>query len=186
VVSGASANSRYDLYFVNTFMYQHWMWRLLYADLQCDAAGTATIVLTQPDPYQGYFILLDALDDDNDGLSTVMKTGSRFESRGTITGNPDSDGEWNGRRLGNQYACDPTLYEDKGGPDWDYDGDFLTNQEEHDFYDVNNARYDPLKQENRPTLSISAQCPTLFAPSASFTISRNAGLRVTPSRTEAC
>src|SRR5439155_12534322 len=104
----ALPGSTYDLYFVNSISAQRWQWRRVYAGVQCDNTGQATFTLQKPEPNQGFFVILDAADDDGDGLSNGYECWFNYSGRRTCAQNADSDGDGLPDGWEVEYGLDPT------------------------------------------------------------------------------
>ena len=190
-VSGGFPNGPYDLYYVNTLLAQRWQWRRVYVGAQCDNTGNASFLLTQPDPNQGYFVLLSAADADGDGLSDGYEAWFNYNGAYTQINNNDSDNDFMFDGWEVEYGLNPMDSAGDNGSDGNSDGDqdpnvpaqALTNLKEFTYgYNVReaifNGSYDPLEpygtSANRPLISISADSCVSKTPS--FTISRDGGI----------
>ncbi len=184
-VSDAPPNARYDLYFVTDIhafddLTKRWKFRRVYSDIECDANGAATIRISPPDPFQGYFVILSAEDDDQDGLTDGYEAWFTYNGQKTIVNQPDSDGDlmFDGWEV--QYGLNPTPSGGVAdGPAGNPDSDGFVNKDEHDFYSFSFPSYDPLKvyntAANRPVVAITTADSHPACPEASFTITRYVG-----------
>ena len=193
----AGAGKTYDLYFVNSieaafYPEQRWKWRRIYSGIKCDSNGDATFTLKQPDPSLGYFVILEAGDDDLDGLSngyecwfTYLNSAGQWQP--TCVNNPNSDGDrasgdglWDGWEV--EYGLNPMDKTTPNGSNDDPDNDGNKNWQEHDnYFSVPLGSFDPLKNPNnpntpnRPVVSMSPSPEYPFWGTNSFTITRNGG-----------
>jgi len=190
-VSGASPFAQYDLYFSNdaaalSDLTKRWKFRRVYTGILCDNAGQATFQLAQPDPNQGFFVVLSAEDSDLDFLSDGYEAWFRYNETGTWRPTdvnvPDSDFDGMNDNWEVEYGIDPT---DDGsinvinGANGDPDSDNLNNFTEWQNYNALDGSYDPLKNFNtapsRPVVSIFANSSTPTCETTTFTISRFGG-----------
>lgn len=187
-ISEAFPGARYDLYFVNNLMAQRWQWRRVYSEIVCDGNGTATFNLEQPDPYQGYFVILSAEDQDGDGLTDGYETWFSFNGQHTAINVNDSDDDAMADGWEVEYGLDPIISTGANGPLGNPDGDTyfngseivpLVNKVEHDSYSASFPSYDPLKiyntAANRPVVTIYNSTANPACPTAAFTITRYVG-----------
>ena len=185
-ISGADPGASYDLYYVNSITAQRWQWRRVYADIRCDHAGQAMIIIRKLGSEVGFFTILNNKDDDLDGQSNGYESWFHYSGRSMSVTDADSDGD--GMRDGweVQYGLDPTLSTGDDGaganPDGDsYQGVQLSNKEEHDRYAMAGPNYDPRRSYNtqvpRPVVSISSTDPILLedGQQADFTVKRDVG-----------
>jgi len=168
-------NGVYDLYFVPDLNYQRWQWRRVL----CGVVGQTEYVLPMPDPGQGYFIALDAADDDNDGLGNGYEAWFNYGPSGLTTTNvppngSDSDGDSLPDGWEVQYGLNPTSANDPDGSTGNPDGDTLQNWLELAGY-VRGGPQDPLAPTNRPVVSVRALPAAAGCPQGAFTITRAAG-----------
>jgi hypothetical protein len=184
-VSDASPGARYDLYFVNNIVAPRWQWRRVYSEIVCDANGTATFTLEQPDPNQGFFVILSAEDLDGDGLTDGYEAWFSYNGQRTMVNDPLTDSDLMFDNWEVEYGLNPTLATgddgDDGNPELDSDTvGPLTNKREHDSYSAFDGSYDPLKvfetPANRAVVSIFADNPSPSCEQATFTIHRFAGI----------
>ena len=179
-ISQAPAHSSYDLYFVNNAFAPHWQWRRVFSGVQCDSDGGASFTLEEPDPGQGYFVILNAADTDGDGLANGYECWFNYNGIRTCLDEPDTDmdGMEDGWEV--QYGLDPASDATPNGATDDPDGDSNDNRAEHDLYfgfpypNPVEAFYDPLKDSSqpaiqRPVVTISGSDSSL---PATFTITR--------------
>ena len=184
----ALPNESFDLYFVNNITAQRWQWRRVYRGVQCDANGEATFALQQPDPVQGFFVILNAADDDADGLSDGYEDWFKYNDVSTVMNDPDTDGDLMSDGWEVEYGLNPTsavgIDGAAGNPDGDTLGGALTNIREFQFYNltINSfGSFDPLKvyntSANRPVVWVTTSTPTPLCETASFTIQRAGGFQ---------
>jgi hypothetical protein len=195
---GAPAGATWDLYFVNSVTAQRWQWRRVLVGIQCNDAGEAMFQLQQPDPNQGYFVILSAEEtlpspgSIASGLSDGYKAWFNYSGRHMVIGILDSDQDllYDGWEVA--YGLDPTDPTLDNGPYGNSDGDqdpynpgqALTNVKEFGYgYDARygvsfDGSFDPLEpygtSANRPLISIGADPCVSKTPS--FTISRDGGI----------
>jgi hypothetical protein len=182
-VSGGIPDTPYDLYYVDSLLAQRWQWRRVYTGAQTDTNGNAMFLLQQPDPNQGFFVILSAADYDVDFLT------DGYEAWFTYGGGPltsmtdkDTDGDFMPDSWEVEYGLDPT---DNGsinlnnGASGNPDGDAYPNSQESANYNAFDGSYDPLKAyctpSSRPVVFISSSDPFPICDQSSFTISRFAG-----------
>jgi len=179
-ISGAFANAQYDLYFVNNLLAQRWQWRRVYSGIQCDNAGSAMFQLKEPDPNQGFFVILSAEDTDGDGLTDGYETWFNYNGRKTVIGNPDTDGDLMHDDWEVEYGIDPTSAAGNDGAGGNPDGDMFSNFTESQNYSPFDGSYDPLKvyntSANRPVVSVFADNPNPSCDTTTITIYRFAGI----------
>jgi hypothetical protein len=178
-ISDTFPGARYDLYFVNNIVAPRWQWRRVYSEIVCDANGIATFTVEQPDPNQGYFVILSAEDGDLDGLTDGYESWFTYVGQKTEVNQPDSEGDqmFDGWEV--QYGINPMVATGNEGPTGDPDSDSFVNKDEHDFYSFSFPSYDPLKVyntvANRPVVTIFNSTANPGCAVASFTISRFVG-----------
>ena len=175
-ISGALAGATWDLYFVDNLLAQRWQWRRVLAGIQCDNAGQAMFRLPEPNPNQGYFVILSAEESDGSGLSDGYKAWFHYSGRRMTIGILDTDHDFMRDGWEVEYGLDPTIGTGPDGGSVDRNGDGLTNLQDHDHYYAParryDATYDPLKwPTHRPVVTIAPAA----APDIGFTISRDVG-----------
>lgn len=180
-VTGALSTHTYDLYYVDNILAQRWQWRRVYCGIQPNSSGSATFLLQQPESSGGYFVLLDANDDDSDGLGNGYESWFTYSGRYSNMSVADTDGQiddgWNVA-----YGLDPTATTGIDSPSGDPDGDNLSNLQEYTKNPTfGTPAYDPLRnfntQPSRSVVSISSSTPNASGPQnpATFTIQRSGG-----------
>ena len=189
----APPGTPYDLYFVNSIAAQRWQWRRVFCGVQCDANGSATFKLRDPDPVQGYFVILCAEDTDGDGLSDGYECWFTYNGQKTVMDDPETDDDQMRDGWEVAYGLNPTSsggVNDSANGNPDADG--FSNVQEYGFQQVPNdpnnqfvaPSYDPLKfntaqqaQNARPVVSIFTTSLNAISPggSATFTIRRTIG-----------
>ena len=92
-ISNAPPGSKYDLYFRNSFVGDNWRFRRVCSGIQVDTDGQASFQLRKPDPQQGIFVLLDAGDDDGDGLPNGYECFFTYNGNYTSCDSGDSDND---------------------------------------------------------------------------------------------
>jgi len=107
-VSNALPGNKYDLYFRNSLVGDNWRWRRVCNGIQADPDGKASFQLREPDPMEGIFVLLDAGDDDADGLSNGYECFFTYNGNHTACDNSDSDNDGLGDGWEVEYGLDPT------------------------------------------------------------------------------
>ena len=186
-ISEADPGAQYDLYFVNDITAQRWQWRRVLSGIQCDDAGEAAFQLQQPDPNQGYFVILDAADKDGDGLTDGYEAWFNYGGLKTLVNDQDSDIDNMPDGWEVEYGLNPTPgggTDDgqNGNPDGDnyFNGTAnvpLSNVLEYDRGGGFDGSYDPLKvyntSANRPVVYITADNSYPSCEQSSFTIYRN-------------
>lgn len=182
-ISETFPGSRYDVYFVNNVASARWQWRRVYSEAICDANGTATFSIAQPDPVQGYFLILDAHDSDGDGLTDGYESWFTYNGEISELNLRDTDFDQMNDGWEVTYGLNPTTTgaaADGGAADPDEDG--YTNKEEHDFSSGIpswEASFDPLRivntGANRPVVTIFPSTVNSGCAVASFTIYRQVG-----------
>jgi len=199
-ISNAPPGSKYDLYFRNSFVGDNWRFRRVCSGIQVDTDGQASFQLRKPDPQQGIFVLLDAGDDDGDGLPNGYECFFTYNGNYTSCDSGDSDNDGLQDAWEVEYGLNPTkpLGPDSGPPydpdggkaDPDSDGRDNANEQQSYYAGGPNswdASYDPLRNPaqpdsqspyggpNRPVITISADSDA--SPQiASFTLTRDLGI----------
>jgi hypothetical protein len=178
--------ARFDLYFAQGFP-QRWQWRRVYSEIKCNSAGEATFSIPIPDPSAGFyqFKVLNAADDDGDGLSNGYEAWFTYNGQKTMINDPESDLDtmFDGWEVA--YGINPTSLIGADGGGGNPDGDAFSNvQEYNDLFAA--PSYDPLKpfgstqqgQLARPVVSISTANPDVYklGGTATFRIQRSIGL----------
>lgn len=161
IISGARSGAVYDLYYTQNLA--NYRWRCIYSGIKCNDEGSATVEIKIPGDNQGYFIIVSADDQDNDGLTDgyealLLKNGSNM----AVIDNDDSDFDSLNDGWEEQYGLDPLDGEDINGSGKysDPDNDNRINSTEYNNYNIYNPIYDPLKPYNtnshidRPVISI--------------------------------
>ena len=180
-VSGATGVDTFDLYYKHDLFAQHerWQWRRVFTGIKTDANGEASSTMEQPDPDQGFFILLNASDDDGDGLGNGYEAWFKYNGVPTVMNDPESDGDnlFDGWEV--EYGLNPTSVVGNDGETGNPDGDDFSNKEEHDRYPGSDGSWDPLKvyntAANRPVVLVLAQSQFPICEVASFIIYRFGG-----------
>lgn len=155
-ISGASPFSQYDLYFTTDVgalndLTKRWKFRRVYSGIQCDGTGQATFKIPQPDPNQGYFVVLSAEDSDGDGLTDGYEAWFTYNGQRTYgqpLGGADSDLDGMNDGWEVEYGLDPTV---KATTTTDSDSDGQTDISEYNSYNQGsglNPEYDPLRNLN--------------------------------------
>jgi hypothetical protein len=177
-------NGTYDIYFLPDLNWQRWQWRRVI----CGVPGQTHFDLPMPEPQQGYFVALDAADDDTDGLGNGYECWFKYGGQYTSPIDPDSDddGLWDGWEV--QYGLDPTSNAGTNGAAGNPDGDTwfvgtelmpFINQLEHDEYAGWLGAYDPLFHRttatNRPVVTVVAESDFPKCQKPSFLITRHDG-----------
>lgn len=178
IITSAPADGSYEVYF-NPDLFSKW--RRIYRGVP----GQREFILPDPNPGAGFYLLLDAEDDDKDGLSNGLEA---FASYGGLrTGVSHNDTDEDGMRDGWEvtYGLDPTANTGVNGETGDSDEDHYSNINEYaPNVDLTAAAFDPLKpyasvsQPPRPIVSITTAdaMGDQLGGGASFTIRRLIGV----------
>jgi hypothetical protein len=179
-ILNAPANAAYDLYFVPALTEPPTKWRRIF----CGAPGQRVFTLPQPDPASSYFIILDAADQDGDGLSDGYEAWFNYSGRHTKVDDRFSDGDFMGDGWEVAYGLDPTIGTGVNGDSGNPDSDALSNLTEYNGNPLfAGPSYDPrtffgsTTTPARPVVSIASSSPNAYklGGTASFTITRTVG-----------
>ena len=124
--------------------------------------------LDQPDPNQGYFVILSAEDSDGDGLTDGYEAWFTYNGRRTNLQNDYSDLDHMRDGWEVEYGLDPTDATANNGDAANPDGDAYNNQAEHDHYygapPKYDATYDPLiaAPSQRPVVTVTPADPPVL------------------------
>lgn len=187
-ILNAPPNAAYDLYFVPAFTDPPMKWRRIF----CGASGQRVFTLPQPDPTASFFVILDATDQDGDGLSDGYEAWFAYNSRHTKLDLDDSDPVPDLMLDGWEvsYGLDPTDNTGVNGAAGNPDGDAYPNFSIAPPLGEFNQNplfaapsYDPrtlyasTTTPARPVVKISSSAPGAYklGGTASFTITRTIG-----------
>ncbi len=187
------ANHEYDVYCVHDIGAQRWQWYRTKGGIKADGNGEAFFTL-EDSGLPTFFVVLDAEDEDEDGLSNGYEAWFSYGGRRTDPTIPDSDNDKMDDGWEVTYGLDPTDADPSGdhGAQGNPDGDAYPNwsangqSEWEKNPDMSDPSYDPFKPHGsstpglqaRPIVSITTSQSETLLPGqvATFTITRVVGL----------